>query len=229
MLQKETEFLKKVSEQKDTLLIEQQEQLAAYEQQLQAAVTRLARQQQHEVAAAGRDAVQGQEQQQGKAAAAAHIQHTQQEESPPEQQQHASGHAGNAAQACTAAAPEQPAVEPMGQADSPLYLEAAADQSDGERLQEAGQSDDKEVHEVEAAPERLVPISAGLIARQARAEAVAAHSPSAERPVSGVSAAAGHTEDAEPSSADGKPAAAYRPQPVAQFGQVKSCFCRGSG
>ena len=228
MLKEEAEFLKKVSEQKDTLLIEQQEQLRAYEQQLQAALARLARQQLQEVAAAGREAVQGQEQQQGKAAAAAHIQHTQQKEWPPEQQQHASGNAGNAAQACTAAAPEQPAAEPMGQADSPLHLESAADQSDGETLQEARQSDDREVHEAGAAPERLVPSPAGYIARQAQAEAVAARSPSAERPASGVPAAAGRTEGAEPGSADGEPAAAHRLQPVAQFGQVRFCFCRGS-
>ena len=210
MLKEENESLKKESERKDRLIIEQQ-------QQLQAALARLAGQQQQEVAAAGWEAVQRQEQQQGKAAAAALVQHTQQEGSPPD--------AGNAALACMAAAPDQPAVAPMAQADSPLHLEPAADRSDGERMQATGQSDDKEMHEAGAAPESLVHSPAGFVVRQVQAQAVAVHSPSAECPDLSVSAASGRPEGVEPGSADGEPAAAHQLHPVALSGQVKICFC----
>ena len=204
MLKEETELLRKDSQHKNRLLIEQQEQLRASEQQLQAALARLAQQQQQEVAAAGREAVQRQEQQQeqqqARAAAAAHVQHTQQEGSPPEQQQQ---QAVNAAQ-------------------------SAADQSDGEltlkRMQEAGQSDHEEVYEAGAAPKSLVHNPAGFIARQAQAETIAAHLTSAEHPASGVSAAAGRPENPEPGSADGEPATAHQLQLIALSDQVNICL-----
>ena len=204
MLKEETELLRKDSQHKNRLLIEQQEQLRASEQQLQAALARLAQQQQQEVAAAGREAVQRQEQQQeqqqARAAAAAHVQHTQQEESPPEQQQQ---QAVNAAQ-------------------------SAADQSDGEltlkRMQEAGQSDHEEVYEAGAAFKSLVHNPAGFIARQAQAETIAAHLTSAEHPASGVSAAAGRPENPEPGSADGEPATAHQLQLIALSDQVNICL-----